>query len=108
MLGVVQAKASHSTDMLRCQRSKKKTNVDNLIGDLMVPKNIAGDDMRLFRFAYVGLAVREDGITVVDSVIFGKKPDESLGYINSCVFHISSDEGLTEKAGMLRMAFGGS
>lgn len=48
----------------------------------MLPKNIAGDDMRLFRFANIGLAVREDGITVVDSVIFGKKPNESLGCIS--------------------------
>jgi hypothetical protein len=94
MLRVVQAKASHSTDILRCQRSKKKANVDNLISNIVVPKDIAGDDMRLFRFGDVGLAVGEDGITIVDSVIFGKKPDESLGCISSRGFNISSDEGL--------------
>lgn len=82
MLRVVQAKASHGTDILRCQRSKKKTNVGNLISNAVVPKDIAGDDMRVFRFGDVGLAVREDGITIVDPVIFGKKPYESLGCIS--------------------------
>lgn len=71
MLGVVQAQTSHSANVLWGQRSKKKANVDNLIGDMVVPKDVTSYHASLFRFGDIGLALGEDGIAVVDSVILG-------------------------------------
>jgi hypothetical protein len=44
----------------------------------VVAENVALDDMRRGRLGDVGDAGREDGVTIVDTAVFGQEADETL------------------------------
>ena len=106
MLCVVQSQASHSSDVLRCQGREKRADINNLISDIVLAEEVAGDDLGLLCLANVRNATGEDGITIVYTAILRQEANQSLPApaVSACVqcpSNLPSREALTEKAGML-------
>ena len=78
MLLVVHPQAPDSPDIFRRQRSQQQSDIGHLVSDLMLPKDIAGDDAGLLSLADVRFTQRQDGIAVVRPAVLGQEADESL------------------------------
>lgn len=53
-------------------------DVDDLISDMVLPEDVAGDDSGTGRFRNIRDAFGQDGITVVGTAIPSYEPDEAL------------------------------
>jgi hypothetical protein len=78
MFCVVQAETPHGSNVLRSQRSQQKADIDNIVTNIMLAKDIASNDLGLLGLTDVGHAARENSISVVCSAVLGQKADESL------------------------------
>lgn len=78
MLRVVHAQPAHRRDVLSCQRRQKRFHGCDLACYAVVAENVALDDMRRGRLGDVGDAGRQDGVTIVDTAVFGQEADETL------------------------------
>jgi len=98
--GVVQAETPHRPHVLRGQGRQEGADVDDLVGHVVLAKDVALDDAGLARLADVGDAAGQDGIAVVGPAVPGQEADETLGQVSvcPCFFYV---ERLTEKAGIL-------
>lgn len=71
MLFVVEAETAHRLDIFGRERGEKELDRCDLGGNRMSAENVAGDDARGCRFGNVAFSLREDGIAVVGTAIFG-------------------------------------
>ena len=50
----------------------------NLLGDFVLPEDIAGDYVRLLRFGDIADALGEDGVAIIGLAVVGEEADEAL------------------------------
>jgi hypothetical protein len=85
--GVVQPQTPHRPDIFRGQGGQERPDVGNLVGNIVLAKDVAGDDAGLAGLADVADAARQDGISVVGAAVPGQEADEALcQWLDHCVF----------------------
>lgn len=75
MLRVVQSQAPHSPDVLRRKGREERADVGDLIGHVVLPEDVTGDDPGLRGLANVRDACGQDGIAVVDTAVLCQETD---------------------------------
>jgi len=80
--GVVQAQTPHRPHVLGGQGRQEGADVDDLVGHVVLAKDVALDDAGLARLADVGDAAGQDGVAVVGPAVPGQEADEALGQVS--------------------------
>jgi hypothetical protein len=75
---IVQAQTADSSDILMSQGCKQQPNVCNIVGNIMLSKDVSPDDAGLFGLADVAHSARKYGVTIVSAAVPGEKANESL------------------------------
>lgn len=78
MVGIVEAEASYSLDVLGRQRRQQEPDVGDVFCDVVPSKDVARHDPGLPRLGDVSDAAWENCISVVRLAIPGKEANESL------------------------------
>lgn len=78
MVGIVEAEAPYSLDVLRRKGGQQKADVGDVFCDVVSSKDVARHDSGLPRLGDVSDAARQNCIAVVRLAIPGKEANESL------------------------------
>jgi hypothetical protein len=75
---IVQAQAADSSDIFKSQRCQQETDVCHIVGNMVLPEDVALHDAGLLGLADVADSTGENRIAIVCAAVSCEKADESL------------------------------
>lgn len=81
MSSVVQTQTPHGPDILGGQGCQEQADVGDLVGHIVLAKDVALHNTSLASLGNVGDAPREDGVAVVGAAVPGQEADKALSNV---------------------------